>query len=515
MRVKYAAIEPKVELTEEELRAHYDENVETYKTPEERVAQFAAISLEAPLPPVLDDIMARAHGGEDFGELAKEFSEGPQKTSGGDIGWIAETASLPEHQKRLFNMAIGQVSDPIRGPNAVHIYKVTEKRPSTLAGRQDVRVQEILLRPQLSEEEKAARVARAQAIVDAANESGDLAAAAEAAGVDIHTTNAFSRTSTSIENVDDFDIFAFRRDAIALAPDTVSGIIEGRNNLYVAKIGEVIEPEHQEFETVREQVERNAIAAYKQTPEYQAAVAQYIADIEEKAESLEQIQGLFPELEIEIKETMEPFSQTDFLFQQGARFQAAEAFAALEDKEPGEIAGPIADFSGVEYFIELSERNEPTDEMWAEQWPEERKTLRQQALMSRQFEHQTDYFQYLREQATEDFLIQEDWAAIAQVIDYGANERTEETQTPIEATQLPADNAEVAPLEFDAPTGETDALPPLELTLPLGTVEEAAEETEPTPETETPAEETTPEPAAEEPAESPEPPTEEPTPNEN
>ncbi len=502
LRIKHTAIEPKVELTDEQIRAHFDENPELYKTEEERVAEFVSVSLEAPLPPIVDTILTQAYGGADFSALAQEHSEGADKTSGGDMGWISETAGLPEHQKVLFTMKVGDVSDPVRGPNGVHIYKVTGERDSTLAGRRDVRAQQIVLRPQLSEEEKQARVDQAQAVIDAAAaKDGALAAAAADAGMEIQSTDPFTRTSTSIRYVDQFDTFAFRQAALELAPGQLSSVIEGRNNLYVAKIATLVEPQDQPFETVQERVETDAIAAHKRTPEYQERVAQYVQDIEAKAKTLAEIEENFPELDLTIAETPTAFSTEDFLFQQGVRFQARDAFDALDGRSAGEMAGPITDFFGVTYFVELIERIEPDETMWAEQWPTERETLSTQARMMQQFEHQQDYFQYLREKAEGDFLIQEDWAAIAQAIDMGGTDTTPEETPPAETTPAEttpvgdAEPVEAAPAESTDPSEtpaevesdadiESDETPAAESASPS----EAAPEPSPNPESGTPEE---------------------------
>ena len=104
VRIRAIGIEPEVGLTEEELRAYYDENPEQFMTADERVAEFVAISTLAPVPPLVDELIAQANAGADFAELAKEHSESFDADSGGDLGWISETAGLRAHEQVLFDM---------------------------------------------------------------------------------------------------------------------------------------------------------------------------------------------------------------------------------------------------------------------------------------------------------------------------------------------------------------------------------------------------------------------------
>ncbi|QHE78221.1 peptidylprolyl isomerase [Hydrogenophaga sp. PBL-H3] len=105
----------------------------------------------------------RARAGGDFAELAREFSEGPERANGGQFG-MRQANRLPE----LFvdatrSLSAGGVAGPVRSPAGFHVLKVIEKRQ---AGLPDVAVSEtrarhILLRlgPQLSEADAVARLA--------------------------------------------------------------------------------------------------------------------------------------------------------------------------------------------------------------------------------------------------------------------------------------------------------------------------------------------------------------------
>ena len=128
LKVRYATVEPKVEMTPEQLQAQYDSNTESYMSLEERTAKFIAISLEPPEPEIVGELVTRARDGEDFAALATEYSKGAEAGDGGLLEWIAESEDLSEHRAILFDLEPGTVSDPVKGPTGIHIYGVEEFR---------------------------------------------------------------------------------------------------------------------------------------------------------------------------------------------------------------------------------------------------------------------------------------------------------------------------------------------------------------------------------------------------
>ncbi len=73
------------------------------------------------------EIENRLQNGEDFSDLAAEFStdEGTRQY-GGDLGWLPQGILLPELDQAAFNLAPGNVSQPIVSTNSYYIIKVSE-----------------------------------------------------------------------------------------------------------------------------------------------------------------------------------------------------------------------------------------------------------------------------------------------------------------------------------------------------------------------------------------------------
>lgn len=486
IKVRYVAVEPKVDVTDEEVLAHYEANKDRYMTPAERRAQFVAISIKPPEPPIVKELVERARAGEDFAELARTHSQGPNAAEGGSLSWVIETATLPDHLKPLFQMKVGEVSGPIEGPTGIHIFKVEEERVSDLAGKRDVFAREIVIRPQLDPSERELVFKVAQDLASAAKESGDLEAAAKAQGFEVKTTGLYTNESLSIDNVDPADTSLFRGPMSRLQLDEISEVIEARNHLYVAKITEVVAPRQKPFDEVRDQAREDAVLARKLTPEYRAAVEQYSKDILAKAKTLDEIPELFPELGAEIKET-DYFSRSDFLIASGVTFEAREALAALEGKKPGEMAGPIADIRLIDHFIELVDRQVPDPATIDRLWEQQRSGILSTAQMQAEMERYEDFMLFLREQAQAKFLVRQDMAAVARLIGYGeTREGPADQQSPgIEITPLGTDQPivltpeatpETAPEETSEGATESEDAAPVESGTPEDETPPAPEE---------------------------------------
>ncbi len=456
--VKHISIEPKVDLSEEDILAYWEDNEENYLTDEERTAEIVAFSLEAPEPPLVEDILLRAAAGEDFAKLATTYSQGPNRTEGGDVGWLTDGPNTPDHRKPLFGMEVAAISDPVRGPGGIYIYKVEEKRDNAdVEGQQDVRVSEILVRPTLGAEDRAVRLASAEAFLALAQGEDGFAGAAEKEGLEIQTTDSFSSGSVEIENISAVDAFTFRRELGEVALDGLSAVVAARDFLYVAKVTGYIEPQQKTLEDAREDVDRDAIALHKNGPEYVGVLQQYIADIQSKAGSLEEAKSLFPELELVVNQT-KPFLPTDFLFSDGILWSCQEAFNAVGRSRPGTVGGPLRDFSNVFHFVELVEATLPAEDEGENTWETEKESLKESVLAALQFERQADYFQYMNEQADAEFLINKNYDAITALLIGDPAEAPDEPAAATGSVSVPdpieTESAGTAEIESEEATDE-------------------------------------------------------------
>ena len=83
---------------------------------------------------------------EAFAIRAKEASQGPSASNGGDLGWFKKGAMLPVFEKAAFAMQAGQTSGVVESKFGLHIIRVVAKRhidPNSLEVNHD-KIQQIL-----------------------------------------------------------------------------------------------------------------------------------------------------------------------------------------------------------------------------------------------------------------------------------------------------------------------------------------------------------------------------------
>jgi peptidyl-prolyl cis-trans isomerase SurA len=78
-------------------------------------------------------IKERLENGIKFEDMAKQYSEDPSATNGGDLGWINPGDTVPEFEKTMKQLNINQISDPIKTPFGWHLIQLLEKRSQDMS----------------------------------------------------------------------------------------------------------------------------------------------------------------------------------------------------------------------------------------------------------------------------------------------------------------------------------------------------------------------------------------------
>jgi peptidyl-prolyl cis-trans isomerase C len=120
---------------EEEIKDFYEKNKERMAQPEQVRARHILIKLEqgadeaakAEALKRIEEVIAKAKAGEDFAELAKQFSEGPSGPKGGDLGPFTRGRMVPPFEEAAFKLGVGEISGPVLTRFGYHAIKVEEK----------------------------------------------------------------------------------------------------------------------------------------------------------------------------------------------------------------------------------------------------------------------------------------------------------------------------------------------------------------------------------------------------
>lgn len=155
-------VAPKVTVSDSDIRAFYENNPETFKQPERvkashiliKVDPKADASQKAEAQKKIDSVQAKLQKGEDFGALAKEYSEGPTGPKGGDLGYFTRGQMVKPFEEAAFAMKPGEVSGMVETRFGYHLIKVTDKTPEGTMPYEDVkeRLAEFLKQQKIQEE---------------------------------------------------------------------------------------------------------------------------------------------------------------------------------------------------------------------------------------------------------------------------------------------------------------------------------------------------------------------------
>ena len=136
------------DVNDAELQRYYHDNEDRLTFPEQ--VRVRHILLTWKLLGTLDDraaireqmepILARARRGEDFAELAREFTnDAATRNAGGDTGFFHRGQMTPAFEEVAFQLTPGEISDPVETPYGVHIIRLEGRRDAYLLPFSEVR----------------------------------------------------------------------------------------------------------------------------------------------------------------------------------------------------------------------------------------------------------------------------------------------------------------------------------------------------------------------------------------
>jgi peptidyl-prolyl cis-trans isomerase C len=132
----YGSLGETIRISEPDIHDYYVANQVHFVQPEEinvrhvliKVPPGADEATTASARERIDEVLAQARAGIDFADLAKEYSEGPSASNGGDLGFAPRGAFVKPFEDAAFALDVGQISGVIRSGYGYHIIKLVDRR---------------------------------------------------------------------------------------------------------------------------------------------------------------------------------------------------------------------------------------------------------------------------------------------------------------------------------------------------------------------------------------------------
>jgi peptidyl-prolyl cis-trans isomerase D len=181
------------------------------------------------------DLVNKARQGQDFAQLAKDFSEGPGAEQGGVINRVFQPTDFgPELAPKMAAMQKGDVSDPIPQGGQMLILKCLDRVPDPASPVPSLRVAQIVVKVRPSEDSMRDQLAELKKLRDRARKTG-LSRAATEKGLTTQRTAPFTYGNLPQELYDAPDLGDW---AFGEKPGAVSPVITGGDAFYLAQIAE-------------------------------------------------------------------------------------------------------------------------------------------------------------------------------------------------------------------------------------------------------------------------------------
>jgi len=248
------ALAESIEVSEDEVRAYYEERAEEYAR-EERRAAHILVEAGDEGQATLATIQQRLEDGESFAVLAEEYSvDTVSAQEGGDLGFAGRGVYDEAFEDALFGLEEGEVSGPVETSFGLHLIKLEEVRRSDVPAFDELRED---LRLELARTKASERFAEVRSqLADAAYAADDLAGPAEELGLEIRVVEGVSRDGGAAP----FDHAGLVRQLFS--EDVLEGgyntelIDVGDNVSVVARVREYHEPRQLELADVEPEIRR-------------------------------------------------------------------------------------------------------------------------------------------------------------------------------------------------------------------------------------------------------------------
>ncbi len=295
VRLDLADVAAQVQVTEDGLRAFYDQvAAERYTTSERRRARHILVesgSDDAAAKAKADKLAAEAKGGADFAALAAANSDDPgSKGQGGDLGWATRDSFVAPFADALFAMNAGEIRGPVKTQFGYHVIKLEAIEPGAQRSFDDVRGE--LEADYRRDQAQSTFYERSQALADEAFAAlNELDSVAKKLGLELRSVEGFTRQGGGALGNDRKLIEAVFSDEVLVERQNSPALNLGEESVVVVRVTDHKTPAPRALDEVRGEIEaalRNEAAGKAAEAAAKAAAERLAAgvDLAEVAQSV-------------------------------------------------------------------------------------------------------------------------------------------------------------------------------------------------------------------------------------
>ncbi len=345
IKLSYLMIDPdqfkdQVQVSEQEVKDQYEENIAIYTEKKQVKARHILFKLdqnaseedEKKVKEKAQKVLEKVLKGEDFASLARQYSEGPTKEKGGDLGAFSQGQMVKPFEEAAFKLKKNEVSDLVKTPFGYHIIKVEEVREERTKGIDEVRDQiaetmSKVTRADLAHEKALSLIDQMPYVVDLAQYSAEQ-------GLPIKETAYFSQKDPIPGIGGDQRL---KKSLFSLEKNEVSELIEFGGKFYIIQVSDRKASTLPGLDEAREKVEHD-YTAHLAKAEAKKTAEKYLVELKKGGDwaELAKTHGRKPE-------TTDFFNRSDPITRIGNAPELQEAaFTLREDKRypDGAFQGP-------------------------------------------------------------------------------------------------------------------------------------------------------------------------------
>ena len=159
VKIDSPALKRKIVISDKAVATYYDDHMGDYVVPEQVKARHILFKVSQEDPPAswneakkqAREVILKLTQGQDFSALAKQYSQGPSASRGGELGWFGRGAMVKSFEDAAFGLSVGSFTKkPVRTRFGYHVIKVDEHKSAYTKGMDAVKKE---IRDQLVEKE--------------------------------------------------------------------------------------------------------------------------------------------------------------------------------------------------------------------------------------------------------------------------------------------------------------------------------------------------------------------------